>query len=118
MFKNVNSRVFSSFFLSLVFVISCMATASAANREFTKDPDGNKGSQGGQVAQASPVPIDGSVSKSLDLGTNEGAAECIADCGDGSGWWCSGDRVSCSDGVGCYAEGDDGSFAGGSCNAN
>ena len=44
-------------------------------------------------------------------------AECIADCGDGTGWECTGPSVSCEDGVGCSAT--DGTHtATGSCNAN
>lgn len=37
-------------------------------------------------------------------GTTE--AECTADCGDGTGWVCTGTTVSCSDGAdgGCTAE--------------
>ena len=30
-------------------------------------------------------------------------ASCIADCGDGTGWECTGPSVSCTDGVGCSA---------------
>ena len=30
-------------------------------------------------------------------------AACIADCGDGTGWECTGPSVSCTDGVGCTA---------------
>lgn len=32
-------------------------------------------------------------------------AECIADCGNGTGFHCTGESVSCTDGVGCTAEG-------------
>jgi hypothetical protein len=28
---------------------------------------------------------------------------CVADCGDGTGWECTGPSVSCTDGVGCTA---------------
>jgi len=42
-------------------------------------------------------------------------AVCVADCGDGWGWECSGPSVSCTDGVGCSAT--DGTHtATGSCN--
>lgn len=32
-------------------------------------------------------------------------ASCIADCGDGTGWECTGASVSCTDGAGCSASG-------------
>ncbi|HEX4498521.1 MAG TPA: hypothetical protein VIE43_22785 [Thermoanaerobaculia bacterium] len=34
-------------------------------------------------------------------------ATCTADCGDGSGWECSGPNVTCEDGVGCSASNDE-----------
>lgn len=34
-------------------------------------------------------------------------ADCIADCGDGTGWECSGPDVYCEDGVGCAASNGD-----------
>ena len=41
-------------------------------------------------------------------------ASCIADCGDGTGWLCTGASVTCVDGVGCSASS---SFNGGSTTA-
>jgi hypothetical protein len=41
-------------------------------------------------------------------------ATCIADCGDGTGWQCTGDTVSCTDGSGCTAS-SGGKTATGSC---
>ncbi|MDP9120213.1 MAG: hypothetical protein M3O15_02415 [Acidobacteriota bacterium] len=39
-------------------------------------------------------------------------ATCIADCGDGTGWMCSGESVSCTDGAGCSASGSGGTAFG------
>jgi hypothetical protein len=33
------------------------------------------------------------------------ASSCIADCGDGTGWECTGSSVTCVDGAGCSASG-------------
>lgn len=46
-------------------------------------------------------------------------AECTADCGDGTGWICTGESVSCTDGPdgGCTATGG-GKIATGSCSVN
>lgn len=40
-----------------------------------------------------------------DGGGDTAAATCTADCGNGTGWQCTGESVSCEDGVGCTAAG-------------
>ena len=45
-------------------------------------------------------------------------AQCTADCGDGTGWQCTGANVYCEDGVGCIAEGSGGGTAIGLCSAS
>lgn len=39
--------------------------------------------------------------KAIFGGGDSPQAECTADCGNGSGWTCTGASVSCTDGVGC-----------------
>lgn len=47
-------------------------------------------------------PVEPGAYQAVPFFETEGAT-CIADCGDGTGWQCTGPSVSCTDGEGCTA---------------
>ena len=95
--------------ISSLVAAAAMVTLGAASIAFAEESPSQGPALGHRPANATPYtgpdPLGGVFSR----------AECTADCGDGTGWRCTGASVTCVDGAGCDAFGSDGSSAHGRC---
>ena len=80
--------------LALFLILAPGAATLAAAADHTKAET---------PATAKPANPDSGGLEWLDPSGNQ--AQCIADCGDGTGWECTGQSVTCVDGEGCVAQG-------------
>lgn len=109
----MSKRIGSLVFLTLL-VLALVAGPSV--RPVDAEPRNQRGGGEEEVQPiAAPVFYDGGIAWFPDNGE---AARCTADCGDGTGWECTGASVTCVDGEGCIAEGSNGEVAIGLCAAN
>lgn len=97
----IMSKRFVTLFL-FVLVVAALAALSYTPTVEAKPPKSE------EPAESTSEPFISPTYNGVALFPDEGEnAECTADCGDGTGWVCSGSTVSCTDGEdgGCTAEG-------------